>query len=168
MLLLCLMDNRVLLGFSVISFIYYVAPMNAGKKLTYNYDELLKRARAQVPEVTLKKERLELPRLYVTMVGMRTTIGNFKEISDTLDRDPQHILKFLTREMATAATYHDGRAIFQGKFPRDTFERLLQRYMEGFVTCPVCKRPDTKIVKEKRLSFTVCNACGAKSSIKQL
>jgi len=136
--------------------------------MTYDYDELLKRARGQVPEVTIKKERLELPRLYVTMVGMRTTIGNFKEISDTLDRDPQHILKFLTREMATAATYHDGRAIFQGKFPRDTFERLLQRYMEGFVTCPVCKRPDTKIVKEKRLSFTVCNACGAKSSIKQL
>jgi len=136
--------------------------------MTYDYDELLKRARGQVPEVTIKKERLELPRLYVTMVGMRTTIGNFKEISDTLDRDPQHILKFLTREMATAATYHDGRAIFQGKFPRDTFERLLQRYMEGFVTCPVCKRPDTKIMKEKRLSFTVCNACGAKSSIKQL
>ena len=42
------------------------------------------------------------------------------------------------------------------------------RYLEGYVVCPVCKRPDTKIVKEKRLSFLVCNACGAKSSIKQL
>ncbi len=136
--------------------------------LKYDYDELLKRARAQVPEVTLKRERLELPRLFVSMVGMRTTIANFREVAETLDRDPQHILKFLTREMATAATYHDGRAIFQGKFPRDTFERLLQRYMETFVICPVCKRPDTKVLKEKRLSFLVCNACGAKSSIKQL
>ncbi len=136
--------------------------------MNYNYDELLKRARAEIPEVTLKKERLEMPNLLVSMVGMRTTISNFKEVAGTLDRDPQHILKFLTREMATAATYHDGRAIFQGKFPRDTFERLLQRYMEGFVTCPVCKRPDTKILKEKRLSFIICNACGAKSSIKQL
>lgn len=136
--------------------------------MNYNYDDLLKKARAEVPEVTLKKERLELPRLFVTMVGMRTTISNFKEVADTLDRDPQHILKFLTREMATAATYHDGRAIFQGKFPRDTFERLLARYTESFVTCPVCKRPDTKIVKEKRLSFIVCNACGARSSVKQL
>jgi translation initiation factor 2 subunit 2 len=136
--------------------------------LNYNYDELLKRARAEVPEVTLKKERLEMPRLFVSMVGMRTTISNFKEVADTLDRDPQHILKFLTREMATAATYHDGRAIFQGKFPRDTFERLLTRYMESFVICPVCKRPDTKIIKEKRLSFIVCNACGARSSVKQL
>jgi translation initiation factor 2 subunit 2 len=136
--------------------------------LKYDYDELLKRARAQVPEVTLKRERLELPRLFVSMVGMRTTIANFREVAETLDRDPQHILKFLTREMATAATYHDGRAIFQGKFPRDTFERLLQRYMETFVICPVCKRPDTKVLKEKRLSFLLCNACGAKSSIKQL
>ena len=136
--------------------------------MDYNYNDLLKRARDQVPEGTLKKERLELPRLFVSMVGMRTTIGNFKEVADTLDRDPPHILKFLTREMATAATYHDGRAIFQGKFPRDTFERLLQRYMESFVICPVCKRPDTNIVKEKRLSFIVCNACGARSSVKQL
>jgi translation initiation factor 2 subunit 2 len=101
-------------------------------------------------------------------VGMRTIISNFNEVADVLNRDPQHILKFLTREMATAATFHDNRGVFQGKFKRDSFERLLQRYMEGFVTCPVCKRPDTKIVKEKRLSFLVCNACGAKSSIKQL
>src|SRR3990172_12331092 len=136
--------------------------------LKYDYSELLKRARAQVPEVTLKRERLELPRLYVSMVGMRTIIANFKEISDVLDRDPQHILKFLTREMATAATYHDGRAIFQGKFRQDSFGRLLQRYMESFVVCPVCKRPDTKVVKEKRLAFLVCNACGARSAIKQL
>jgi translation initiation factor 2 subunit 2 len=143
-------------------------PSLKGSQLNYNYDELLKRARAEVPEVTLKKERLEMPRLFVSMVGMRTTISNFKEVAETLDRDPQHILKFLTREMATAATYHDGRAIFQGKFPRDTFERLLTRYMESFVICPVCKRPDTKIVKEKRLSFIVCNACGARSSVKQL
>jgi translation initiation factor 2 subunit 2 len=136
--------------------------------MTYNYDDLLKRACAQMPRVSEKRERLELPRLYMNTVGMRTIISNFKEISDALDRDPQHVIKFLTREMATAATFHDSRAIFQGKFQRDSFERLLQRYLEGYVICPVCKRPDTKIVKEKRLSFLVCNACGAKSSIKQL
>ncbi|MCX8151220.1 MAG: translation initiation factor IF-2 subunit beta [Candidatus Bathyarchaeota archaeon] len=136
--------------------------------MNYDYNELLKRARAQVPEIALKHERLEVPKLLVSTVGMRTTISNFKDIADIVDRDPQHILKFLTREMATAATYHESRAIFQGKFPRDTFERLLQRYLEEFVVCPVCKRPDTSIAKEKRLAFLVCNACGARSSIKQL
>jgi translation initiation factor 2 subunit 2 len=121
-----------------------------------------------MPEVSTKRERLELPRIFITTVGMRTIISNFKEIADALDRDPQHILKFLTREMATAATFHDSRAIFQGKFQRESFERLLQRYLDSYVVCPVCKRPDTRIIKEKRLSFLVCNACGAKSSIKQL
>jgi translation initiation factor 2 subunit 2 len=136
--------------------------------MTFDYDELLKRACAQMPEVSEKRERLELPQLYTTTVGMRTTISNFKEVADALDRDPQHILKFLTREMATAATFQDSRAIFQGKFQRESFERLLQRYLESYVTCPVCKRPDTRVIKEKRLSFLVCNACGAKSAIKQL
>jgi len=136
--------------------------------MAYNYDNLLKRARSQIPEVATKQERLELPRLRMSVTGMRTIIYNFKEIADALNRDPQHIVKFLTSEMATAATSQEGRVIFQGKFNADTLNTLLQRYMENFVVCPVCKRPDTKIVKERRLSFMVCEACGAKSSVKNL
>lgn len=136
--------------------------------MAYNYENLLKRARSQIPEVATKQERLELPRLRMSVIGMRTIIYNFKEIADALNRDPQHIVKFLTSEMATAATSQEGRVIFQGKFNADTLNTLLQRYMENFVVCPVCKRPDTKIVKERRLSFMVCEACGAKSSVKNL
>ncbi len=136
--------------------------------MAYDYDALLKRARSQIPEVGEKQERLEIPRLSHSVIGMRTVIYNFKEVSDALDRDSMHVLKYLSGEMATAATIHESRAIFQGKFSQDTFVRLLQRYMENFVICPICKRPDTKIVKERRVSFLVCSACGARSSIKQL
>jgi translation initiation factor 2 subunit 2 len=136
--------------------------------MKYDYEELLKRARSQIPEVSSKHERLELPRLHQSVIGMRTIIYNFKEIADALNRDPQHLLKYLTREMATAATMQESRAIFQGKFSQETLGRLIQRYMENFVVCPVCKLPDTKIVKEKRLSFLICEACGAKSSVPQL
>jgi len=136
--------------------------------MEYDYEELLKRARSQIPEVTSKHERLELPKLAHSVIGMRTVIFNFRETAEALNRDAKHLLKFLTREMATAATMQESRVIFQGKFSRETFERLLQRYMEQFVTCPICKLPDTKIMKEKRLSFLVCEACGAKSSIRQL
>jgi len=136
--------------------------------MKYDYEELLKRARSQIPEVATKEERLDLPRLQFGVIGMRTIIFNFKEIADRLNRDPQHMLKFLSGEMATAASTQGVRIIFQGKFPRDALERLFERYVENFVTCPICKRPDTKIVKEKRLSFLVCEACGAKSAIKQL
>jgi len=136
--------------------------------MAYDYEKLLKRARDQLPEMTTKRERLELPKLSYARIGMRTVIFNFKEVADALNRDPSHLLKYMTGEMATAATIQGSRVIFQGKFLEDTFHRIMDRYMEVFVVCPVCKRPDTKIVKEKRLSFLVCSACGAKSSIKQL
>ncbi|MDH5482302.1 MAG: translation initiation factor IF-2 subunit beta [Candidatus Bathyarchaeota archaeon] len=136
--------------------------------MKYEYEELLKRARSQIPDIVAKHERLEVPRLQHSTIGMRTLIHNFREIADTLNRNPQHLLKFLTGELATAATTQGSRVIFQGKFRQDTLERLIQRYVERFVVCPVCKRPDTNIVKEKRLSFMICEACGAKSSVRQL
>ncbi|MCS7114912.1 MAG: translation initiation factor IF-2 subunit beta [Nitrososphaerota archaeon] len=136
--------------------------------MKYDYETLLKRARSQLPEVSSKWERLEIPELNYLVIGMRTMIQNFKDVAEALNRDPQHLLKFLTGELATAATLQESKAIFQGKFPKETLNRLIQRYVETFVTCPVCKRPDTRIVKEKRLSFLVCEACGAKSSIRHL
>lgn len=136
--------------------------------MSYDYEDLLKKARSQIPEVASKRERLELPPLGVSIIGMRTIVRNFREVADALNRDPQHILKFLTGEMATAATMQESRVIFKGKFSQETLRKLLERYMEIFVTCPVCKRPDTKIVKEKRLSFLVCEACGARSSVRHL
>lgn len=131
-----------------------------------SYKELLKRAQSQLPQEKDTRERFEIPRVRSSVIGMRTYIRNFKEIADTLNRDPRHLMKFFTNEMATAATLEGTRATFQGKFPHNTLERLVRIYTENFVICPVCKRPDTRIVKEKRLFFLVCEACGAKSSVK--
>ncbi|MFB0501079.1 MAG: translation initiation factor IF-2 subunit beta [Candidatus Bathyarchaeia archaeon] len=131
-----------------------------------DYKELLKRARSQLPSEILEHKRFEIPRPHSFVTGMRTILANFKEICDALNREPRHVLKFLSGEMATAATMQGTRANFQGRFGRDTFERLIERYVKEFVVCPICKRPDTKIVKERRFLFLICEACGAKSSIR--
>jgi len=130
-----------------------------------DYEALLKRAHEKFPPELLKKGRFVLPVFQSHVVGMRTTVRNFSEVAQGLRRDPQHLLKFLSKEMATAATTEGGRAIFQGKFPNDTLQRLLERYAERFVKCPVCGSYDTKIVKERRLFFLICEACGARSSV---
>jgi len=131
-----------------------------------DYKEMLKRARSQLPSEVLESKRFEIPKPRCSVTGMRTILLNFKEICDALNREPRHVLKFLSGEMATAATIQGIRAIFQGKFGYDTFERLIERYTNEFVVCPVCKRPDTKIVKERRFLFLICEACGAKSSVR--
>jgi len=133
-----------------------------------DYNELLERAQSQLPSDICEHKRFEVPQPRSFINGMRTILANFKDICDALNRDPRHVLKFFSKEMATAATMQRNRAIFQGKFYPDTFERLTKRYIKEFVVCPVCSRPDTKIVKDKRFLFLVCEACGARSSISTL
>ncbi len=134
--------------------------------MNMDYKEMLKRARAQLPPEVFEHKRFEIPRPRGSTIGMRTILHNHKEICDALNRDPRQVLKFFSKEMATAGTLDGTRAIFQGKFRRDTLERLIKRYVDAYVLCPVCRRPDTKIVKERRLSFLICEACGARSSVR--
>lgn len=133
-----------------------------------SYRELLKRAQSQLPPEVFQQKRFEIPKVRSGTIGMRTYIVNYKEIADALNRDQQHVLRYLSHEMATSGTLDGARAIFQGKFRNDSLDRLVQRYAEEFVICPICKRPDTKMVKEKRISFLQCEACGAKSSMRTI
>lgn len=130
-----------------------------------SYREMLERAYERLPRRVEKYERFEVLRPQVFQVGKRTILLNFKEICEALNRDPKHLLKYLSREMATLASMEGTRAIFQGVFRQDTIRNLIEAYTKRYVICPVCKRPDTRIVKEKRLTFLVCEACGARSSI---
>ena len=99
------------------------------------------------------------------MIGARTIVHNFADVADRLNRDPLHILKYLAKEMATAGSFEGGKGYFQGKFSRETINRLVGAYSNRFVICPVCHRPDTRVERRDRLSFLVCEACGARSSI---
>ncbi len=133
-----------------------------------NYKEMLEEAYKELPPEVFKRERLEVPKASCIVFGSRTFLTNFREICNVLNRDPIHLLRFLAREMATSGALDGPRAVFQGKFECEILNRLIRRYMEEFVICPVCKRPDTKIIKEKRLSFLLCEACGAKSPVRRI
>jgi len=130
-----------------------------------DYRSLLDRAYSQLPEQVTSYDRWTVPRPEVRQVGRRTVIMNFKEIADELRRDPDHLLKFLSGEMATLANFDGTRAVFQGRFRVDSIRNLLEVYTNRYVVCPVCKRPDTRIVRERRLWFLDCEACGARSSM---
>ncbi len=129
------------------------------------YTKLLDSAMEKIPKKTSSGERFELPPIQGVRMGSKTIVQNFKEIADRMNRDPHHLLKFLSKELATAATMDGARAIFQGVFKVESMRRLLSIYTQRFVICPVCKRPDTKIDKQDRFTFLTCEACGARSSI---
>lgn len=133
------------------------------------YNKLLERARSQVPPEVFEHKRFELERVESFIQGNMTIIPRFKELSDFLRRNPQMVLKYLTRELATAASVDGGgRAIFQGRHNNATINDLVIRYVDTYVLCHECKKPDTHIVRENRFLFLICEACGARESVKTL
>lgn len=132
----------------------------------YDYTSLLDDARDALPQNLFEGERFEMPKIRSIVVGNKTILKNFREIVNTLRRDENHILKYLLGEMATSGTMEGSQIVFQGKFATAFIQDKLQKYADYFVLCPECKKPDTKIIKEGRIYFLRCEACGAKHPIK--
>lgn len=133
-----------------------------------DYENLLERAIDQLPPEVFESKRFSVPKAYSVIQGNRTFIQNFREIADALNRDPQHLLKFLLRELGTAGNLEGGRAIMQGKFTHYLINERIDDYVQKFVMCHECNRPDTRIIREDRIFILKCEACGAKAPLKTL
>ncbi|MEM3737035.1 MAG: translation initiation factor IF-2 subunit beta [Candidatus Bathyarchaeia archaeon] len=133
-----------------------------------NYEQQLNRLYSNLPKGAATKTRFEPPRPSVVIAGNRTFITNLKHICETLNRDCQHLVRYLAKELATAGSIEEDQAVFQGKFDKVRVNHIVDDYIKEFVICPVCHAPDTKIVREERFRFLVCEACGAKSSVRAI
>ena len=136
--------------------------------MSRQYDDLLSKARASLEKISTKSSlnRLELPDPQVLWVGNKTILRNYAEYPKLFRRDPDRVLMYLAKELATAASIDADRAIFIGRKDKASFMQLFQKYMSDNVTCPVCGSPDTHIETVSRLHFRVCEACGARSAAK--
>ncbi len=131
------------------------------------YEELLEKAYEKLPKMKETEERFVIPIVDVSIQGNQTIVKNFSQIAQALRREPSHLMKFLTKELASPGSSND-RAIFQTKIPQRVMQQKIEAYVKEYVICKECKRPDTKLVKEGRLAFLICEACGAKISVKPI
>ena len=131
------------------------------------YENLLKRIQDDLSEKKKGTDkRFELPPVDIMWEGQRTFFRNFLDFPKILRRDPEKILQYLSKEFAVPAERMGEKAIFVGKRAPEDFTRLFQIYLKDYVECPTCTSPDTRIEKEKRIPFLICEACGAKSPLK--
>ncbi|GBF36458.1 MAG TPA: translation initiation factor IF-2 subunit beta [Methanothermococcus okinawensis] len=135
-------------------------------KIYYDYDTLLKRAFSQLPEEVFKDIRFEVPLADSIVEGNRTVIKNFRDIAKVINRDIQFFAKYIMRELGTAGNVEGQRLILQGKFNNYLINSKIKDFIEEYVLCEECGKPDTKIIKEGRLHFLKCMACGAIKPIK--
>lgn len=131
-----------------------------------NYEELLSEAYKKIKPVESKIERFEIPKATGMIEGNKTIITNFKQICDYLRRKPEHLIKFLQRELAAPGTIEQDRLILVKKVPSSRINEKIKEYVEEFVLCRECKKPDTELIKQGEFLFLHCLACGAKHSVR--
>ena len=131
-----------------------------------DYESLLKRIEKNISKDAKDTQRFELPTVEITWEGKKTILRNFGDYPKALRRDTNIILQYLSKEFAVPAERVGEKAIFVGKRDPDDFTRLFKIYLKDYVECPTCTSPDTKVERENRISFLICEACGAKSTIK--
>ncbi len=129
------------------------------------YQSLLERARTRLPPVQVGHERFKVPDPDVMSDGKNTVIRNFQEIADVLRREPAHVIGHLARELGCPGVLDLPRGVLKSRVTREAIAQRLRDYTEKYVFCSECKRPDTHLSKEGRLTLLICEACGAQRPV---
>jgi len=131
------------------------------------YLELLDKAYSELPEVLLKKERFEIPKVTGKLIKTRTVITNFADIAKHLARSKDHLYKFFLKEVGVRGEYNDkGELILHSRFQPTLLNKAVSNYFKQYVQCPHCNSPDTIFSTDGQT--LKCNACGHQEKIKKL
>ncbi|CAB9498318.1 Eukaryotic translation initiation factor 2 subunit 2 [Seminavis robusta] len=142
------------------------------RRADYTYEELLERVvdllQANNPDLVEKKRTRIKPPQMQTISSRKCMWVNFQEICSMMQRDPQHVYQFFMTELGTEGSI-DGnqRLIIRGRYLPKYIESLLRKYIQEYVTCGMCRSPNTDLVKDQgsRLYFCNCRDCGASRAV---
>lgn len=129
-----------------------------------NYESLLNDAFENVKPCEFC-DRFEIKKVEGRHEGNKTIITNFTNICCCLRRNPEHITKFLFRELASPGELNGDRLILSRKLSSNQINEKIEKYVDNFVKCPTCGKPDTEIIIENSNNFLKCMACGVKKQI---
>lgn len=138
----------------------------------YQYEDLLNRIQELINKHNIdlcisKKYTIKPPQ--VVRVGSKKVAWiNFKEICTIMNRNEEHVFHFVLAELGTEGSIAgEGQLVLKGKYGPKHIEALLRKYITEYVTCQMCKSPNTTMEKDSRtrLFHQHCSACGANRSV---
>lgn len=133
-----------------------------------DYSELLKKAMENRPESAKERDRFQIPTVSGHVEGQKTVIKNFTEIANHLHRDPEHLSKFLLKELATPGSSRNQQFIFGRRLAPQMINEKIVKYADMFVFCDTCGKPETILEVKDATTHLRCNACGAKYVVKTI
>jgi len=126
-----------------------------------NYEKLLDKAYEDVKPIE-KCERFEIKQVEGHVQGGKTIISNFMQVAGCLRRNPEHLAKFLFGELAAKGEIAGDRLILTKKVSSQRINEKIEKYVNTYVLCQKCKKPDTEFVEEEGKKVVRCLACGHK------
>merc|ERR1712150_245312 len=117
----------------------------------------------------IEKRRTTLKPPQLMRIGTKKTLwANFQDICKSMRRNPEHVFQFFMAELGTEGSI-DGnqRLVIRGKYVPKYIESLLRKYIVEYVTCQMCRSPNTDLLKDSttRLQFCNCKDCGSTRSV---
>jgi translation initiation factor 2 subunit 2 len=111
-------------------------------------------------------EKLSMPPLTVSLQAKRSIFNSFTSVCSRLQRSVSEVQNFICTELGTEGSIScGGGLILKGKFRSNVYESTVKKYVKNFVMCKACKKFDTSLVKENRLTFLECHKCQSKYTV---
>ena len=133
-----------------------------------SYEDLLKKAEEELPENVSGGERFTIENVKGHLEGNKTILINLIKISKDLGRDPNHLLKYLLRELAAPGKLRGSRVIIGTKVSANKINKKIKKYVSEFVFCSECSKPETQLSEDKGITYLKCQACGSKKPVKSI
>ena len=130
-----------------------------------DYEQMLERAKDILPDEQEESSRFDIPKVKGHIEGQKTIINNWQQIAKSLNRKPEHMLKYVQKEMGTPGEIIKDSVVFGSKLPASKINEKIGSYADDFVFCKTCGKPETKLTKDAGIYFLKCQACGQKNSV---
>jgi translation initiation factor 2 subunit 2 len=141
-------------------------------KNTYTTPKLLDRAYTLLKKENKNKKAFVKPQM--ANINRKSYITNFIMFCSSINREPDHVMKFLIKDMNT-----DISLIREGNIGSDEYTGLkfnnlfrsnqimnsITNYMKTYVLCELCKSGETNIVKIDRINYIQCDSCKAHKAL---
>lgn len=131
------------------------------------YESLLDQAYEKIEPVE-ECGRFEILKVKGHHEGTKTVITNFGQVVNCIRRTPEHLMKFLNKELASSSEINGERLILSRKLSSKDINDKIEKYVKKFVLCPKCKKPDTELGDVGGKVYLNCLACGEKYEVHKI
>lgn len=128
------------------------------------YDEL----KSKNPSLGAGESRNQIPVPQIERYGSKkTAVANFKKICDAINRSMEEVKDFIEKELSTVGSIDSMNCLILKLQNVKTiqFESIIIKYVDEYVKCHACKKINTTLNKEDRITVLKCNLCQATRTV---